>query len=707
MINCPNCGKELADGTFFCDNCGTKQPEPAPVVEPVAEPAAPVAETVFCSNCGQQSSTEFAFCQNCGASLAADVAPAAETPAAEAPKKEKKPLPKKAILFGAIGLAVVAVVILLIALLSGGGSSAEYALYVKDNEIVFNDFGKDGGVEISESLYEDEVYEYMVSDLSYAITVSDDGKSVIYPDRIGYSDDGMNLYVRSLVKDDEPEKIDSDIYQYSVNDDFTLVTYTKGEDGILYQYDLKKGEKEKLSSEVSDYYVSDDGKTVVFYTFDGILYTMKVGEDKEKLDSDVFWINAVRNDCQDIYYEKEGNLYYITPGEDRTKIASDVDSVIRVYDSGEVYYTTYETVSKPYSDFVVDDMASSDATFVEPEWPDYPSWWDYDTDEEYDAAYEAYEQAVDEYYDAWDIWYEIQNRNYIREDLEYYTFDQDIYTLHYYDGTDSTTVAENYVSWDDNYYYSVYDYALDVPMMVYKVRQEGEAVSVKISEIDSVWDVEYEIYEAMSTSADMYIASGAVSSPIDQTYALRPLLSDDGSTLYYIDDYDDEDGTGDLYKAEVKAGKDSVSCEAAMYDSDVSVSYLRVLDGGEKILYFKDYDGDKGELFVDGESIDYDVYGYADYDADSGKLIYFTDYSYEKEYGTLKISDLKESVKIEDDVHAYEVLPNGDIIYLYDYSIDYEHGELYLYDGGKEPTKLDEDVTGIIPIYTGSYRGIY
>ena len=104
--------------------------------------------------------------------------------------------------------------ILLIALLSGGGSSAEYALYVKDNEIVFNDFGKDGGVEISESLYEDEVYEYMVSDLSYAITVSDDGKSVIYPDRIGYSDDGMNLYVRSLVKDDEPDKH----YPFTVRD---------------------------------------------------------------------------------------------------------------------------------------------------------------------------------------------------------------------------------------------------------------------------------------------------------------------------------------------------------------------------------------------------------------------------------------------------------------------------------------------------------
>lgn len=723
MINCPNCGKELADGTFFCDNCGTKQPEPAPAVEPApaAEPAAPAVETIFCANCGQQSSTEFAFCQNCGASLAIApaVSPADSDPfpadpetafQAQKPKKEKKPLPKKAILFGGIGLAVVVVVILLIALLSGGGSGAEYVLYLKDDEIVYNDFGKDGGKEISEHLYEDgDTYEYMATEVSYAITISDDGKTIIYPDRVGYDDEGMNLYIRSLVKDDEAEKIDSDVYEYTVSEDFNLVTYRKSSDGILYQYNIKKGEKEKISSEVSDFYVTDDGKYVVFYTYDGDLYNMTIGEDKEKLDSDVSWISAVRNNCKDIYYEKEGNLYYITAGEDRTKIASDIDSVIHIYDSGEVYYTTYETVSKSYADFVEDDMASSDASFEEPEWPDYPSWWDYDTDEEYDAAYEAYEQAVDEYYDAWDIWYEIQNRNYIREDLEYYTFDQDIYTLHYYDGEDSTTVADNYVSWDDNYYYSVYDYALDVPMMVYKTQREGEAVSVKISEISSVWDVESLIYEAMSAGTDMYITSGAVSSEIDQTYALRPMLSNDGKTLYFVDDYNEEKNYGDLYKGTVDAGKDSISVEMSLYDSEINLDYLRVLDGGEKVLYFKDYDGNKGDLYIDTVSIDYDVNGYMDYDSENELLVYYTDYNndYDKEYGTLKVYNFKEFIKVEDDVHAHEIMPNGDILYLYDYSTDYQRGELYLYDGGKEPTKIDEDVTGLIPYYTAKYRGIY
>ena len=387
------------------------------------------------------------------------------------------------------------------------------------------------------------------------------------------------------------------------------------------------------------------------------------------------------------------------------KIASDIADTYRIYDSGEVYYTTRETISKPYADFVVDDMAAADASFVEPEWPDYPSWWDYDTDEEYDAAYEEYQNAVDAYYDAWDEWYEVQNRNYIREDLEYYTFDQDVYTLHYFDGTESHVVAENFVSYDNEYYYSTYDYALDTPVMVFKAQSEGEAVSVKISEISSVWDVDDLVYESMAGVSTMYIASGATTFPVEQNHALYPLLSDDGKTLYFIDDYNDEKSCGELYTASI--GSDS--CDISLYDSDVNTSYLRLLDGGKKVLYFKDYENSKGDLYVDGTNVDYDVYGYAEYDAANNQLVYFTDYSddYDREYGTLKVYDFKNTVKIDDDVHAYEVLPNGDVLYLYDYSTDYEHGELYLYDGGKEPTKLDDDVVGIIPIYDNTYRGIY
>ena len=42
MLTCTKCNKELSDGAKFCDGCGAR-----------------IFETVFCPNCGKQTSTEF------------------------------------------------------------------------------------------------------------------------------------------------------------------------------------------------------------------------------------------------------------------------------------------------------------------------------------------------------------------------------------------------------------------------------------------------------------------------------------------------------------------------------------------------------------------------------------------------------------------------------------------------------------------------
>ena len=96
MITCPKCGKELQDGTKFCDNCGTQ-----------------IFETIFCPNCGAQTSTEFKFCQKCGASIEEE-APAPAQAGGEQEKKEKtdplKAVPKKPLMFGAVGVVAVLVI---------------------------------------------------------------------------------------------------------------------------------------------------------------------------------------------------------------------------------------------------------------------------------------------------------------------------------------------------------------------------------------------------------------------------------------------------------------------------------------------------------------------------------------------------------------------------------------------------------------------
>lgn len=123
MITCPKCKRELKDGTKFCINCGAK-----------------IFETIFCYNCGRQISTEFDFCPNCGAPVTAKPANGGPNVRPAAVIKRKKKLPKKAVLFGGIGAAAVALLTAAILIFSGGNKAQnDYAFYVKDNEIFFTD----------------------------------------------------------------------------------------------------------------------------------------------------------------------------------------------------------------------------------------------------------------------------------------------------------------------------------------------------------------------------------------------------------------------------------------------------------------------------------------------------------------------------------------------------------------------------------------
>lgn len=88
------------------------------------------------------------------------------------------------------------------------------------------------------------------------------------------------------------------------------------------------------------------------------------------------------------------------------------------------------------------------------------------------------------------------------------------------------------------------------------------------------------------------------------------------------------------------------------------------------------------------------------------RVIYFTDWNAEKEYGTLKVSDDGEVTKIADDVHSYSVTPDGRVLYLDDYSLNYYKGELHEWDNG-ETRKIDDDVIDIISVFEGKYRGKY
>lgn len=705
MITCPKCNKELSDGTKFCDGCGAQ-----------------IFETIFCPNCGKQTSTEFAFCQSCGASIT-------ETPAEEQPAAapaEKKKLPKKAIMFGGIGVAVVAVLILVISLFSGGGGKGEnnYALYLKDSEIFFTDLKKDSEAwQLTSRLVDtDDVDDEDLADAGYQLGLytymSEDGKYIFFPDKIGDDDDGFNLYYREVAKPDaEAVKIDSDVQSYTVNDSATLVTYLKGEEGNLYQYKIGEDSKDKIASEVRGFEVSDDGKKIGYINSENSIYLKYADKEKEKIASDVSTLEYVTEDFTTVYYIKDGSLYKQVEGADKVKIASDVYDVIKIYDSGEIYYLTSEAEEISLMDYVTDDMKDADASIAEPSYPNYPSspsrpsWWNYDTDAEYDAAYEAYEEAYEawqaecdrmktEYYAAREAYYAKLSRDELREDLEEETLDQSSYSLCFYNGTEEVVITDAFVG---GYYYdSSYTYASNAPVIAYEAYNQSNLEKVKLSEVESIYDIENMVEAALFSSSERYIAVKGTATVIEQEKeATNFRINSAGTEVYYIDDIPNEKNYGELYRISIA---DGVVGKAEVYDSDVYTGYCYFVNETD-LKYFKDYKDGKGELYINKNKIDYDVDIYnVEVHSDLGKVFYFTDWNDEKDYGTLKVYDGKESVKIADDVHSFSVTPDGRVLYLYDYSLNYYKGELHEWSNG-ETRKIDDDVVCVLPILYNKYRG--
>lgn len=703
MITCPKCNKELSDGTKFCDSCGAK-----------------IFETIFCPNCGQQTSTEFAFCHSCGASIAEK--PAEEQPVA-APTKKKK-LPRKAIMFGGIGVAVVAVLILVISIFSGGSGKADnnYALYLKDSEIFFTDLKKDSEAwQLTSRLVDsDDVDDDDLANAGYYLGLytymSEDGKYIFFPDKVGDDDDGFNLYYKEVAKPDaEAIKIDSDIQAYTVNTSATLVTYLKGDEGNLYQYKIGEDSKDKIASEVRGFEVSDDGKKIGYINFENSIYLKYADKDKEKIASEVSSLEHLTAGFTTVYYIKDGSLYKQVEGEDREKIASDVYDVLKIYDSGEIYYLTSESAEISLMDYVTDDMKDADAAITEPSYPEYPnspsrpSWWDYDTDAEYEAAYSEYEQAYEEwqeecdrmeseYYAAREAYYAKLSRDELREDLEEETLDQSSYSLCFYNGTEAVVITDAFVG----DYYSNYTYASEAPVITYEAYNQSDLDKVKLSEVESIYDIENMVEAALFSSSERYIAVKGTASVVEQEKdATDFIINSSGTVVYYIDDIPNEKFYGELYRISIT---DGVVGKAEVYDSDVYTGYCYFVSDTE-LKYFKDYKDGKGELYINKNKIDYDVeVYYVEVYSDLGKVFYFTDWNDSKDYGTLKVYNGKESVKIADDVHSFSVTPDGRVLYLYDYSLNYYKGELHEWSNG-ETRKIDDDVVCVIPIINNKYRG--
>lgn len=190
MIICPKCKKELKDGSKFCDACGAK-----------------ITDTIFCPNCGNKTSKESAFCEHCGTAIKKNVT--AETKAEEkSQNKEKRNFDKlpKRFRFGAIAIVVVLLIVFVGKQFVGGGNQ-EYCLYLKDGQMVYDDYSKDGDYKLTSHLTDEVSASYFGPDQGYIVSrfvsFSENGKYVFYPDK--YDEDVLNWDIRDYDGDGAEE----------------------------------------------------------------------------------------------------------------------------------------------------------------------------------------------------------------------------------------------------------------------------------------------------------------------------------------------------------------------------------------------------------------------------------------------------------------------------------------------------------------------
>ena len=629
---CPYCKKEIEDDSLFCSFCGSK-------IEVTTE-----RDKIFSEkhpNYDEQTSTEFASCQSCGASIAeksveepVTVLDAPETP------KAKKQLPKKEVMFGAIGAAVIAVLIIAISLFSGIGKSKDNVVfYVKDQEIFFSDLKKDSEAwQLTSRLFDNDnideeglifsssssSYEDL-ADVSYILGVytyvSEDGKYIFFPDKIDDDDHyGLKLYYREVDKPEgEAIKIDSEVcpWDYTVNTSATLVTYIKGKEGNLYQYKIDEDSKDKIASGVIDYWVSDDGNKIGYLDTEGSLYLKYADKGKEKIASEVSSIEYLNDEITTAYYIKDDSLYKQVEGEGRVKIASDVYSVIEIYDSGEIYYLK----SEPEEPLLMDKG----------------------------------------------------------------TIEQPVYSLCYFNGTEETVITDTFV-YNDNSYNS-YAIAANAAVIAYEAYDQSH--------------LEYERYIAVKDTATVveqqeYAADFTINADGTIVYYIDNIPDDkDYGELYRIDITNGVIGKPEFYDSDV------LYCNH-IYENIEFVNGSRLLYF--KDCKDVDRTDAAGEVYIDKVRVGTDVcirsvVNYGDFD----KVFYLTDWNDDKEYGTLKVYQGDKVTKIADDVCDYSVTNDGRALYLYDYSLSNHKGELREWNNG-ETRKIDDDVICIIPTIENRYR---
>ena len=765
MQTCPTCGRAVGDGVKFCPGCGSKMPQGnvCPVCGRENREGA-----AFCSACGaaligqrpapqpgtpgkpqsqgKPQGQSQGQPQNRaphggpgqpmpGQAMSGQPMPGQQPNRTEpAPGGEKKPKKKmsrgkKAALFGGVGvvlLGIIAVLVLFVFLPMRQVQKVDpNSLYAKGCEVYYlNEKGEE--VPLTNQLFTDNSIDnqMMASDgpsLGYYIAISDDGTRIFYPDQAQMDAYGPSLYTRLLSEPaDKAVMIDSEVAQFQITSDGKKVTYIRGGDHALYQSDLQK--KTRIAADVAAFTGSPDGQTVFYADATGVMYQWtSEGGSKQITDNSAVTM-GIATEKMAAYYMQDGALYEYVAGSGGAKqIATDVQKVVWITPDGQVYFTADGTDGATMMDFVEDDLAGGSTLSMpeRPEAPKAPSSSDYKDEKAYQKAleqyakdWEAYNEAMGEWERAMSDYYDQQEAaekaDSARKELESTSAAALMSDLYYYDGTNTSLVAEKV---------SVSDWSGVDAILTPGLRGSPEGAVGFVTQFDPASTEKLLLSDVLDTYASGSYAdvSDVVARSLEAdpfsgltgmveggtctfgSAGLKPVaFSQDGSVAYTAQyDQNNPGNKPALYRTPIENGKlgepEVISTAAAP---------LQVLQDG-RLVYGIVRDGRQTmDLCVGGANAatihQYPLTGKEIQGADGKSLAYFSSWDIETESGTLNVWCDGESVTVSSNVQSFQMRADGSVLYLYDFDENAGTGTLGLYQNGTM-TVLNHDTNCLIP----------
>lgn len=472
---------------------------------------------------------------------------------------------------------------------------------------------------------------------------------------------------------------DTGVVSYIVNDSATLVTFSWTDDFVnfnLYQHDMQSGTTKKIASYLvtgTDFGTSRDGSKIIYNTENGLYLYSGLGKT-EKLSNDYCSQVYTPDDAlSTIYYVDEDDTLFCNKtgkAEDSFKIADNVE-YFGLTENG-VYYTTdsrnvsmYDYIDKSLLAVVLSDLENPDTGEIDLS----------------EYTFEELEELREQYRTDTTAYERINEIIYLKDELAQ---EQHLMTLHYFDGSQSSVVAEDVIHGSvDLATNRAIDQSHTAAVLAYAACPDPEkAAALTADDLEAIIESPdssglTDIYKEICHSS---VAVNGTACALDLN--IRSIhLTEDGQTVY-ITTKNPDNSDIDLYQAGISGNSLQTPTQIASDIDDLQII-------GNNAVFWKD-----SAVFVNGVRIDDDVHSHVAFQ-DDGSFVYLVGEEDDNSYQLKSYKD-GEITTIAGDVFDFGFTTGGDLLYLRDYNVNRCAGTLYLYNG-KDSTKLDDDVCTIIP----------